>query len=427
MKRLMKYYREKKGITLVLIALMLAVLLFFLGMAVDISYMYHVKNQLQVAADAAALAGITQLSGGTDDSTADLIQEDARREAWKFACKNRVANAPVYLVTTGADCDNLPANTDLNNTNDPNGDIVVGHWENTPFSCTAPLRTGVVNPVKFCPANHTTGSSINAIQTFPRKTEGSPNGSARVFVGQVFRVIGINWGYMSAVAEAIASKEPVASAAMTMCFPGCTNPDTGLPCISPTVCEFSPRLMHTGPCTPAEVASGTCGQTHFAWTSFRVIPTSPGFDLNDLICNEKLSDNVCGKTIWTILGGPTDTLRNLESAMYDPSYDAKNKEIDSLGRVNWWITVPIIGDEVTTFCPPGTSGWSESTVPVGYYARVRLLAVCAPGTAGCRGYSSPTSLCTSLGLTGSGGIAVNGLSCTGCTEFAADSPPVLVK
>ena len=30
MKRFMKYYREKKGITLVLIALMLAVLLFFL-------------------------------------------------------------------------------------------------------------------------------------------------------------------------------------------------------------------------------------------------------------------------------------------------------------------------------------------------------------------------------------------------------------
>lgn len=53
----MKYSKGKKGIMLVWGAFFLILLLMFLGLATDIAYMYVTKNQLQVAADASALAG----------------------------------------------------------------------------------------------------------------------------------------------------------------------------------------------------------------------------------------------------------------------------------------------------------------------------------------------------------------------------------
>ena len=264
MKRFMKYYKEKKGITLVLIALMLAVLLFFLGMAVDISYMYHVKNQLQVAADAAALGGIALLDGGNDDSLDNLLQENARREAWKFACKNRATNQAVYLVTTGADCDNPPAGSSLNSSNNPNGDIVVGNW-NRGRTVACPT-TGTLEP--FCPANGTTGLAINAIKAWPKMTgeTGTPMPKARVFVGQVFRLIGINWSRMSAAASAIASFLPPTFGPLPICVETCT----GLP---PTPLTGSPPGILLQIQQPS-------GPERIAWTDFQHVPGDPSWKRN---------------------------------------------------------------------------------------------------------------------------------------------------
>jgi hypothetical protein len=49
---------------------------------------YLSKNQLQVAADAAAVAGVAYLDGSNDP-----VQEQARQAAWKFACKNRAVGS----------------------------------------------------------------------------------------------------------------------------------------------------------------------------------------------------------------------------------------------------------------------------------------------------------------------------------------------
>jgi hypothetical protein len=109
-------------------------MLFFV-VGIDFSRMYYVRGELQNAADAAAIAGADLLTGD-DDTGSSFQQELARQAAWKFACKNRAAQSPVYLSTNSPnDCDTVspPAFSALNGTtNDDNGDIIVGHWRTEP-------------------------------------------------------------------------------------------------------------------------------------------------------------------------------------------------------------------------------------------------------------------------------------------------------
>jgi Flp pilus assembly protein TadG len=107
--------RGNRGIAVVYIALLLIALLAFVGLAIDIGYMYVAKTQLQNAADAATLAGAAKLTGGIDSSTSAFYEEDARKEAWKFACKNKAATEKVYVQTNSSlDCNTPPIATELN-------------------------------------------------------------------------------------------------------------------------------------------------------------------------------------------------------------------------------------------------------------------------------------------------------------------------
>lgn len=71
---------------LVLAALSLSVIKGFAVLAIDIGYYYHTKNQLQGAADAAALP---------DETT-------ARAEAVKYALMNIAAGAAVQVSNDGS-------------------------------------------------------------------------------------------------------------------------------------------------------------------------------------------------------------------------------------------------------------------------------------------------------------------------------------
>src|SRR3989304_4089943 len=128
MNKIRNYWRNKKGITLVWGAFFLILCLMFLGLSADIAYMYVVKNQLQVAADAAALAG----AAGLDPTDTTTLQSTARNNAWQFACKNTAADNPknVFLVTAPANpnapaCDGSDTPPTLNHGNDPNGEFVI--------------------------------------------------------------------------------------------------------------------------------------------------------------------------------------------------------------------------------------------------------------------------------------------------------------
>ncbi len=61
---------DEAGIGLIVVALSMVVLLGFLGLAIDMSYLRTVKQRMQTAADAAALAGASELSYGDVTSAA---------------------------------------------------------------------------------------------------------------------------------------------------------------------------------------------------------------------------------------------------------------------------------------------------------------------------------------------------------------------
>jgi Flp pilus assembly protein TadG len=69
MEEIVKILRDESGQTLILVALSLTCILGFVGLATDVGTMFHAKRNMQVAADAAAIAGAAELPYGTTNMT----------------------------------------------------------------------------------------------------------------------------------------------------------------------------------------------------------------------------------------------------------------------------------------------------------------------------------------------------------------------
>jgi hypothetical protein len=400
----------KKGITIIWLALfMLPLLIMLAGMALDIAYMYNVKNQLQVAADASALAGAANLDG-----TNAVSQGQARQEAWKFACKNTAGDEGnpsdpnynplrnVFLVTNKtitsmADCDSPPIADDLNIANNADGDIVVGNWNAT------------LSP-KFDPSR----TPVNAVQVVARRNGTTPGMSpVHVFWGQIFRLIGGDWSFLNAVSTGIAAKLPRATAFVAVGSRACTSVSpTG--CIYPTICTIDPpKVLVTEPTSAPD-------DQKFGWTSLLIPPGSAAL-FNAQMCGTSPFEDVCSASgIWGVSGTTTSTRRNFESLMFDPNFDAANKEKDPSGNVTgWWVMLPQNDISDPMFGP--------DPHPVVGYVLVRIIAVCAPGVVGCRGYDSPPGLCGPAGLYPNDSLVLDKISCISCGSAAVGLKAALVK
>lgn len=158
---------DQKGLALIYIALLMVAICGFIGLAVDMGYMYVAKGQLQNAADAAALAG----ASGLPDQT------DARNKAKSFAEINPVVPGPDTKVAVSP------------------GDITLGNWNSARPSAPADLRFQADIP------------PINAVKVQARRTEGSIGGPVELFFS---RVIDPGWSQMGVLATAIASRAPMA-------------------------------------------------------------------------------------------------------------------------------------------------------------------------------------------------------------------------
>jgi len=370
--------RNKKGVTLVLMAIMLALLVMFASLAIDIAYMYYAKNQLQVAADSAALAGAAKLLGDIDNITFypnALREEAARQEAWKFACKNIAAGTRVYLITnTPANCDATPPTySELNGDNNTNGeDIVVGHWDRS---------TG------FTRATGSTGLKINAIQARPRRSDDSKTyGMPQVglFFGKIFNIIGTDWSLMSVQASAIAARKPLASPGITFCIRAC---DLVLP---------KTMLIHEG--SGPTCSSPTCldQNDRMAFTAFHIAQApnvGAGGDVVDLIWGRiSPPDNICDVCITTNnTGGGGAALGELNQAFNDANYMHADKTFDSAGNVtNWRVAVPLVDRKCAETsnpcdaCPPGCQG-NKEPYHIPRIAVIDITAVIDTGAAGGRG------------------------------------------
>jgi len=79
---------RRKGVALVFVAIVLLCLIGIIALIVDVGYLYNIKEDLQAAADAAALAGAGGLS---------IDQATARNRAIEIAQKNYANGLPVEL------------------------------------------------------------------------------------------------------------------------------------------------------------------------------------------------------------------------------------------------------------------------------------------------------------------------------------------
>jgi Flp pilus assembly protein TadG len=150
-----RLWRDERGGVAPLIAGGAVMLLGFLALAVDGGMLYGLRNRMQATADAAALAGASQLPN----------EIDARALAQSFAGKN------------------MPADQDGNGTVLAGGDVSVGRWN-------WPTRTFTANL-----------APLNAVRVIVRRTQATGNPAPTVFA----RVLG--WNTVDITTVAIATGE----------------------------------------------------------------------------------------------------------------------------------------------------------------------------------------------------------------------------
>ncbi|MDA8746337.1 VWA domain-containing protein [Rubripirellula amarantea] len=139
--------RDRKGVIVVLVCLLMVALLACVIFSVDVAYMQLCRTRLRAATDAAARAAGEALSREQD-------LQASRDAAIHLAELNLVAGEPLRL--------------------DADEDIVFGHSYQQGSGAWA-----------FVPA----GDPINAVRVFGRRTRDAPSGSVPTFFGRVFNVM----------------------------------------------------------------------------------------------------------------------------------------------------------------------------------------------------------------------------------------------
>jgi Flp pilus assembly protein TadG len=109
--RLFSYLNNQQGVSAVIIAICIVMLVGFVALAIDVGHLYVARNELQNAADAGALAGAHNLFNENMTS----VNEDANQFAYDAAVANLADQSPVEVEDP------------LSN----NGDVQRGHWSFT--------------------------------------------------------------------------------------------------------------------------------------------------------------------------------------------------------------------------------------------------------------------------------------------------------
>jgi len=369
--------RDEKGLSLVLVAIILFSACAVMALVVDISYRHIAKNELQKAADAAALAGAAEFINpmlppvpGEPLVAVPLAEQDlldARTQAVRFALENVATKIPVQIFNSGG--------SELT----PDNDVRVGRWSGGSFTAT-------LDP-----------ALVNAIQVRTRRTADAKGGQGEV---ALFLSKFTGWDSMPVSAVAVAGLPFGMSRSFAFC--NAIDPTT----LSQSLCGLSePRVM--------TAQQGAPHETSFAWTSLLSQDTSAR-TVRDFICQETADDNACNQEVYTTNGENLSILRDFESVFYNPTYDARHKEITDGVVTAWWLVVPITDD-----CPPGAQGTDADPKWVTQFAWVRVRAVCTgTGGTGCGGHNAPPNACDAYP---SQTMVVDRVNCFPCSAFPANT------
>jgi len=111
---LFKLSKEERGVTLIMVALLILIFIGVAALAIDIGHLFVVRNELQNAADAGCLAGARFLynDSGTAIPGENKENEDANLISYHAAIANKSEKSPVDVHWSGGNV----------------GDVERGHW-----------------------------------------------------------------------------------------------------------------------------------------------------------------------------------------------------------------------------------------------------------------------------------------------------------
>src|SRR5687767_13035240 len=96
-----RFYSRRRGNILAMTTVLMVVLIAFVALAVDVGYLYTMRNELQRTADAAAIAACWERCDTNNESNGNVtnLSTSARDSAVQFAALNKVGNAAPGLAS----------------------------------------------------------------------------------------------------------------------------------------------------------------------------------------------------------------------------------------------------------------------------------------------------------------------------------------
>jgi hypothetical protein len=378
------------------VTIMLIVFLVVTGLAIDIGYMYVSEEDLQGAAETAALSGtqtikrriLFQMQNDpkkVGDVANDTVQASARTTAVEVVSGKHTAAALVGLTS-----DNSNALTGEN-------DLTVGFWN--------------VSSQSYTPG----GTPVNAMQVRTRRTAESSSvgmGSLGSFLAKITGTESFGSTPVAVAAIPARTRANIAICAAA-CDPACTYPE---------VCAVKERRMLRAPWDPRKDPPAT---DRYLYTSLQH-PVTITNTMADMVCGEMSVQEVCGRPIYTSGGASDEVLRDIAAMMYNPKFDSSNKEHDKNGKLlGWWVIVPV------TDCSQMAAGNAFEPHTVTKYSLVRISRICVSGPAGCQQTGGPKDAPAAACGRGEDGLYLDRISCVGCGSEALKLLPglypVLVK
>jgi Flp pilus assembly protein TadG len=283
--------KEQRGAVIVLVAVLMVVFIGLAALAIDVSHLVVVRNELQNAADAGALAGARVLIN--PDGT---VNSGANQEAYEAATENRA------LTADGA----LPV--DILDWSSNNGDVQRGNWN---------LATKTFTSSTSMDPNY-----INAVRVEARR-EDTPAAS---FFARIF-------GYE----EFFLARPAVAYVG----YPGTFTPQQPVAVCKQSILDSDGDLT----CTTGRMldSSGSATSNTAAWTNFsQPCATATPPSVRPLICApaENIPSVSYGIGMGTINGMVDNVYRDLRDCWLDNT--DLEKDWRGYPKEAWRLTLPVI-------------------------------------------------------------------------------------
>jgi len=335
--KLVKKLKEKRGISLIIVAIVLSALLGLVALAVDVGYLYATRNELQNIADGAALAG-------------------ARTLGRLYECNGNIATCQkpmpypdqlTYVADSGAI---KTAINDVASKNPSAGqtgitisdsDIVIGNWDGS---------TKTLSP---------TPTSPDAVRVTARR-DGSANGPIVTFFA---KIIGINTVNVSAVATAALTGESTAG-------PG------GLP----IPVAINKTWLTTLPCNQDLTFHPSSANVCAGWNAYdgnQYKPTGGGMRqlIEDITAGRYSSpETVAGTTKYDFTNGNLATVftHNTIQDLFDTMRVLNKGPLDMDNDPTTWTTAVAVFDDSKVGCSP------SGLVTIEGFATITITRVSGP-------------------------------------------------